>query len=529
MQGRNRLKTLAVSAAMLTFAATSASAGGYIQTLGIGQKSSSLAGAVTATADDFDAFYTNPAGAANFDTPLIGGTLKVVSSLPYEFEDGAGNKVIDTLQGQSVGLLPANGAYLPLIPGSVVAGFGIGAPFALAVDFKDQPFGQIRANEDAADFELIYVEASPLIAVRVTDWLNVGAAINFGVAKHFKQTIRFDDLAGLGIAGSFYLQTDDDVPVPMAPWGFSTDPSAITFTLGAQAQLAPTLKFGITYREETPNQFEGQVRLFTQVPPDLLLGLTSLSVCVGPPEQAGVCDVNLGIDRFRVDMELPRHLQFGFAWQALPNWELSFDAQWTNWSAATGFGSPIVQNFTQSQSVNPRTNFRVGVGASLNLLAILPAVRGQIPLGIDRTFIDFEAEDAWSFMVGSKFDLNDTWSFLSGYQYDQQLAEKHYVADPAKHYITGGIELTMPTERGEWTFDLGGQLVLYEDDVIPVGQSTTLGGLGPNASLGGFSDGPNPGNNAITPTNAVGAGINEDRFEIGGYIWTVGASATLRM
>jgi len=71
--------------------------------------------------------------------------------------------------------------------------------------------------------------------------------------------------------------------------------------------------------------------------------------------------------------------------------------------------------------------------------------------------------------------------------------------------------------------------VLYEDDAILPGESTALGGLGPNASLGGFSNGPNPANNAITPINAVGAGINDDRFEIGGYIWTIGASATLRM
>ena len=64
MQGRNRLKTLAVGAAMLAFAATSASAGGYIQALGLGQKSSSQTGTVTGAADDFDAFYTNSADAA---------------------------------------------------------------------------------------------------------------------------------------------------------------------------------------------------------------------------------------------------------------------------------------------------------------------------------------------------------------------------------------------------------------------------------------------------------------------------------
>ena len=73
--GQNKIKALLLGASALALTSVPASAE-YIQTLGMGQKSSSLAGAVTATADDFDAFYTNPAGAANFTTPVIGLTAK---------------------------------------------------------------------------------------------------------------------------------------------------------------------------------------------------------------------------------------------------------------------------------------------------------------------------------------------------------------------------------------------------------------------------------------------------------------------
>jgi hypothetical protein len=55
-----------------------------------------------------------------------------------------------------------------------------------------------------------------------------------------------------------------------------------------------------------------------------------------------------------------------------------------------------------------------------------------------------------------------------------------------------------------------------------------MGGLGVNSSLGGFSAGPNPSTSAITPVNSIGFGANEETVKQGGYLWTIGAGATLR-
>jgi len=558
--GRNHIKTLLLGASALAFLAGPATAGGYIQTLGLSQRTSSLAGAVTAKSQDFDAFYTNPAGAADFDTPLLGLTAKIIDTTNLEVDDGSGNSGIkDTLTGESIAIAPAAGAYLPMIPGAVVAGLGIGAPFALGGDFNDQPFGSIVSNEDSSDIELLYVEASPTIAVKLTDRINVGASVNVGIAKHLKLVARFDDLSGLnnvfpdpsglGISGQITAQSDDDMPLPVAPWEFSTDPTAVTFTLGTQVRLTDTLRFGVTYREETPNQFEGELRLPTQVSGAIagaLAGAPSFSACTGKASIA-VCDLNFGIERFRVDMELPRHIQAGFAWQVFPNWELSFDAQWTNWADATGFGSPLIVQFVSTQSVNPATNgvigspatpnatTQVGIGGITNFLCA--AAAGGCPQGINQITLNYDADDAWSFMVGSEYKVNETWTLLTGYQYDEAFMPNSALDlnsyDTDKHYITGGVEYTMPTALGEMKLNLGGQFVWYEENTIQANQSVNAGGLGPNASLGGplhlLPGQPNPGSNAITAPNSIGFGVNEEDITIGdGYIWTVGMGATLR-
>jgi len=566
--GRDNIKTLLLGASALAFLAGPATAGGYIQTLGLSQRTSSLAGAVTAKSQDFDAFYTNPAGAADFDTPLLGLTAKIIDTTNLEVNDGSGNSGIkDTLTGEAIAIAPATGAYLPLIPGSVVAGLGVGAPFALGADFKDQPFGSIASNQDSSNIELLYIEASPTVAVKLTDRINVGGSVNIGIAKHFKLVAPFDNLwglgnaipdpSGLGISGQITAQSDDDLPLPVAPWEFSTDPTAVTFTLGTQIKLTDTLTFGLTYREETPNQFEGELILPLQISPAITSALTgggiptALTACTGNAKNQ-VCDLNFGIERFRVDMELPRHIQFGFEWWAMPNWALSFDAQWTNWADATGFGSPLEVQFVSTQSVNPATNgvpgfnlpaganTQVGIGGITNFAcaaataALAPA---SCPQGVNQIVLNYQADDAWSFMVGSEYILDKSWTLLTGYQYDQAFMPNSHLDlnsyDTDKHYFTGGVEYTMPTALGEMKLNLGGQLVWYEENTIQANQSDTAGGLGQNASLGGplhnLPGQVNPGSNAVTPPNAVGFGTNSSAITIGdGYIWTIGMGATLR-
>jgi long-chain fatty acid transport protein len=511
---QKKIKALLLGASALALMAEPASAD-YIQTLGLGQKSSSLAGAVTATADDFDAFYTNPAGAANFTTPVIGLTAKLIDTTNLEINDGAGGGVKDTWKGEALATAPALGAYLPVMPGSIVMGLGIGAPFALAADYNDQDWGNTVTNDSASNIELLYIEAVPTIAVKVNDKLNIGFGVNIGLAKHLKLTTKFSNLAGLGPAlmvgpvnGTLLVESDNDMPLPVAPWEFSTDPTAVTLTLGMQYKVTPTLTFGATYRGETPNEYEGDVRLFT----NLASQVPGLCESLGPPDKT---PLSCGVERFRTTIELPRHLQLGIAWQAMENWQLSFDVQWTNWSDATGFGTPLNVALTQSQSA-PNVATAAG-GAGLQGLLCQAGV-----CGVDQIHFGYDAQDTLQYRFGSKYDLNRSLSILMGYSFDEQFMPNRtqdlITPSSDRHWLTGGVELKVPSAMGLWKLNLGGQMIFYEDNTI--GGSSTAGGLGPTAQVG-------PVNGGQGPANSVAFGTQTNPYEIGGELWTVGLGATL--
>ena len=109
----------------------------WIQTTGIGQKTSYLGGAVTAIADDYDAFYANPAGAANFDSAFVGAGAKLVDTRGVKLKDTSGDHPVNkTIRESELAVIPGFGAYYPLMDGLTV-GLGFAAPFAIAGDWDD--------------------------------------------------------------------------------------------------------------------------------------------------------------------------------------------------------------------------------------------------------------------------------------------------------------------------------------------------------------------------------------------------------
>src|SRR5262249_14972036 len=93
------------------------------------------------------------------------------------------------------------------------------------------------------------------------------------------------------------------------------------YTLGARYRVLDTLSLGLVYREETPVVFEGDVRLH-----------------LDPGATFGALPV-YSRSRYRLSLEMPRHLQGGAAWEVVPGFATwSVDVQWTQWSTARGLG-----------------------------------------------------------------------------------------------------------------------------------------------------------------------------------------------
>ncbi len=264
-----RRPVLYTSVALISVCNFSVAHADWVETLGIGQISTNLGGAVTATSNDYDAFYTNPAGAANFNSTFIGSGVKIIDvrTLNVRQTDAATGTPLtaacglvpcgaapqnglslspqSTLPGSAVAALPSFGAYTPL-PGydKVVVGLGMGSPFNVS-----SVYGNTGASGNYGQFNttsagLAIVETSPTVAVKLTDRLNVGASVGFTTMKYLQMGSMTGAPTLLGIPtgtlniGSMNLQTGSNITFPGGP-SFATGPTDVSVTLGAQTS-SPT-------------------------------------------------------------------------------------------------------------------------------------------------------------------------------------------------------------------------------------------------------------------------------------------------
>ena len=510
-----KLKLLGAVALVGAFAATPASAE-WANSLGIGQKSANIGNAGVASASDYDVFYANPAGAANITTPTIGVGLRVLNTTNLDNrETGPGGTfnhgVENTVTGSENGYLPSVGAYVPGLLPNVVLGVGFGAPFALAADWgSDQP-ASLNFGADAAgggpnganslgfsQVEAIVAELSPTIGIKVTDKLNIGASIGFTTVKHLLLDIgvavsgadldAIDFMGGDNIIAplpdsqtTLKAQTFDDLGLPIPPWEFATSPHEASFTLGAQYQLLPNVALGAVYRSESPVEYDL----------NLAIDLGPLLAPIG-----GAAD---GIDRSTgtIKIEIPRHLQIGATIDVTPQLRVHTDVKWTNWSNAVGVGTDAI------------VSIRSG-GVLLGGLA-------------KQLVLSNKGDDTYSIHVGADYMLMPNLQLQAGYTYDPAVFDtanlSYLMYSTDRHIFSAGATLELPDSAlfgssGSWEWTVGGQLISYEDLTVQANQSQTFG-LTPGAlTLAGL------------PT--VNFSPNQQSFDLGGYIWSVGLSGVYK-
>lgn len=509
---------------LIIIVSTKVSLAEYAQTLGIGQKSTNLGGAVTATADDYDVFFTNPAGAANFKDVYIGIGIKTLDTRTLDaVQTGATptvgpigtdilNFVVDpdifetprngvdvspegTLPENNIGIIPSFGAYAPLPNApNVVVGIGFGAPFVVSGNFGNENEVGNYGKFNSTDASLLIIEASPTVGIKVNERLNIGGSIGITTFKYLRLAAELGTLAGTGSFGSASLQSDGDVWLPFAPHDFSTSPTDVSFTLGMQYKLSPKLSFGVTYRSETPETFEGPFDV--SVKPLGIFGFTPL----GNFTQRG---------RFTTDIELPRHLQVGLAYDATPEWSIMADVRWSNWSNAKGFGSPTVFDIS-------------GINLGGEISDQLEGLGFLVPSAPTKTLsLNYEAEDTFSFHFGTSYQLTSNFEVQAGYVYDPAFMPED-TADlitfsSDRHIFSLGGTYKKQTESGEWALTAGGQVTYYEDRTIDPGESATAGGL--NNTVSAIFSGDQ---DVEFRENALGG------LELGGYIWSVGVSLSYK-
>jgi long-chain fatty acid transport protein len=214
-----------------------------------------------AAAEDASTIFLNPAGMmwlenkeAIFSAPYVkfDGTFTNTGSLtagviptPGEDERDLG---VD-------GLVPAAYVVVPWTS-DLAFGLGISAPFGLGTSYESDWVGRYQALTS----KLTVVNVNPALAWQPTEWMSLGAGLNWQYAK--AQLSNAIDFGLIGFSQS--------VPgfVPHGSDGalnISASDSNFGFNLGAMFSLAHGTRFGVHYRSEITQELNGWAD-FSDVP-----------------------------------------------------------------------------------------------------------------------------------------------------------------------------------------------------------------------------------------------------------------------
>jgi long-chain fatty acid transport protein len=472
----SRMAMTAVSVLLATTAKAD-----YIESLGVSEACIALGGACVATADDFGAYYVNPAGATQFDHAIFGGNFRILDTRSLDLQDSDGSHGIYRTNARgALALAPTLAGYYP-VSSRITVGLAFGAPFAITADWGNDA-GINRF--DMSDQSLFLLDLSPNIAFKLNDKLSVGLAVNITALKQLQTETLIPSsffaalppaLGGAGtiipttphspVLGSVTLQTSKDVSLGIPPDSFESAFNEATFTVGVRYQQNDRLSFGAAYRNITRTTFRGTATL-------------------------DLTPINMGSQStgFTTALDMPGHVELGAAYQVVParlTWSL--DAERTFWAQTRGFGSPANIRFQQP------------------LLGLINNLK-----------ISYDGHDANTYRTGIKYQVTPIIAVMGGYAYDQRVFHNNtvdiltYDSNRNIYSLGGSLDLRSSAKRG-WLIATDAQMTHYDRNTLQTGESSNLGGLSlPNLSAGG----------------TLGFVSNRGPFTFGGNIWGFGVSAT---
>jgi len=349
---RRRISITAI--AILVMLPILASANG-LNLNGLGTRAQGMGGAFVSIADDFSAAFWNPAGAAGFRKKMFGfyavdlmprATFRQDLSLPPSRLEAK------TPTQHYLGFL---GGYYAPVSEKVVLGLAIGTPSAQGLMWD----GQVFADTDGIAYDwsskVGVFSFSPLVAVKLNDWLSVGATLNINLGTFsLKRPGGAQDLGEGPVDLGQYEES-------MSGWGFGA-------TFGILAKPVDKLSVGLTVRTPSTVSFGGLARL-------------SYLSLYGLPDSSD-------LER---KITWPLWIAGGVSFRPFERLLLSADVHWTQWSKldriATEYLDPVWRDL-----------FTMG--------------------GVNSTWMILSWKDATQIRFGAEYSLNPTTALRAGYAND---------------------------------------------------------------------------------------------------------------
>jgi long-chain fatty acid transport protein len=265
----------------LFFAGPSHAGGLYLSSFGDPSMGTASAGA-NAIAEDASTAHTNPAGMTRLDDhQILGGLAPGFTNVKFKADQQTPNGGSDG--GNQGDFIPISStSYVHKLTDRWRLGMSILSFAGAALDPSDDWAGRFETTE----ISLFSLTLMPTVAVRVTDWLSVGAgaAITYGI---------LDMRVKAPIAGEPTIRLKD-----MDDWAAAPVASVLI-------EPSPELRFGVVYQGETEFDLDGKIKNFTAQTPAIELKLP-----------------------------LARAVRTSLYWDATDEIALVMNSGWEDWSAA---------------------------------------------------------------------------------------------------------------------------------------------------------------------------------------------------
>ena len=387
---------------------------------GLGSRAQGMGGAYVSLANDFTAVFWNPAGAAGFKQKTFGFFVNdLIPTNTYSLEiliPEVPDIDAKTKTSHYLGML--GGFYMP-VSSKVVLGLGVSTPSLYGTKWTGDDFTGLAGGASYIWMSKVAVlSLSPMVAVKLSEAVSVGAAINFnhGVfnlkkpagTSVYPPQIDTPLAAGLADLGQ-YEET-------MNGWSFGA-------TLGLLVKPIEDLSVGLTVRTPSTMSFNGSALL----------------------SYASLYDIPDTSELVR-DMPWPLWIAGGVSFRPFERLLLSADVHWTQWSKldqlTTDYLDPVWadlaavdgrdvlvldwQDTTQIRfgleyTLNATTALRAGYyhdpapGPESTLNVLLPTHTFEaFSIGIGKTVGDLQLDFGLEYMAGNTRTAPDTPDSMPG-------------------------------------------------------------------------------------------------------------------
>ena len=369
---------------------------------GLGSRAQAMGGAFVGIANDFSAVFWNPAGAAGFRKEMFGFyATDLIPTATYRLESAIPEVPYVAAKTKTSHYLGGLAAYYKPISSKVVVGLGVGTPSGLGAMWDGADFTGLT-NGTSYDWssKVGVVSISPLVAVKLSDIVSVGATVNFNYGMF--------SLKMPAGSSSWPLTLE---PVDLGQYEENMNGWGIGATFGVLVTPSEKFGFGLTVRTPSTVSFNGTA------------SMSYMSVYELP-----------GSSDLKRKITWPLWIAGGVSFRPVPRLLLSADVHWTQWSKldritteyldivwaalmeAEGKGVRVLDwsdktqiRFGAEYTLNASTALRAGYyhdpapGPDTTLNVLLPShTFNAFSIGVGQTISDLQIDLGLEYLMGNK-------------------------------------------------------------------------------------------------------------------------------